>query len=83
MRTNWGKVGTNGCWKITEFESAEQCEQEAPFGSDEGNDTLCELQDYCQEEQDKAKFAEFPQLMMEKIWEIPYLPSVHGQSDSE
>ena len=57
-------------------------DEEAPFGSDEGNDALCELQEAIQKKK-KINFFDFPRVLIEKIWEMDYLSSDIEQTDEE
>lgn len=55
-------------------------DEEAPFGSDEGSDTLALLQ---LEYKPGMDFAVFPKHIMEEEWGLVYLPPVMGQTDDE
>ena len=57
-------------------------DEEAPFGSDEGNDALYELQEAIQKKK-KINFFDFPRVLIEKIWEMDYLSSDIEQTDEE
>lgn len=57
-------------------------DEEAPFGSDEGNDTLYELQEAIQKKK-KINFFDFPRVIIEKIWEMDYLSPDLSQTDEE
>ena len=58
------------------------CDEEAPFGSDEGHDALMELQDLLRKNP-QANVCEFPKKLIEKDWELTYFPPVSNQSDEE
>lgn len=55
-------------------------DEESPFGSDEGSDTLALLE---LEYKPGMNFADFPKHVMEEEWELVYLPPVKGQTDDE
>lgn len=57
-------------------------DEEAPFGSDEGNDALYELQETIQKKK-KINFFDFPRVLIEKIWEMDYLTPDLKQTDEE
>lgn len=57
-------------------------DEDAPFGSDEGNDTLWELQNILRKKQD-VDFADFPRWMIEDEWGLTYLPPQSGQTDEQ
>ena len=57
-------------------------DEEAPFGSDEGNDALYELQETIQKKK-KINFFDFPRVLIEKIWEMDYLTTDLKQTDEE
>ena len=57
-------------------------DEEAPFGSDEGNDALYELQEAIQKKK-KINFFEFPKVIIEKIWEMDYLSPDVEKTDEE
>ena len=57
-------------------------DEEAPFGSDEGNDTLYVLQEVIRK-QHKMSLADFPQFLIEKEWGLTYLPPESEQTDDE
>ncbi|WP_341282801.1 WGR domain-containing protein [Paenibacillus sp. FSL H8-0537] len=48
-------------------------EEEAPFGSDEGSDTLAELTESLRKKS-QLNFAEFPKFIIEKVWGMKYVP---------
>ena len=48
-------------------------DEEAPFGSDEGSDTLAELQDYMKKNRN-INLYEYPKHIMENVWDMKYLP---------
>ena len=55
-------------------------DEEAPFGSDEGNDALYELKETIQKKK-KIVFFDFPRAIIEEIWEMDYLPPNPKQTD--
>lgn len=55
-------------------------DEDAPFGSDEGSDTLAMLNGLYKPGMD---FADFPRRLIEKEWGLTYLPPVKGQTDEE
>ncbi|NDV69189.1 WGR domain-containing protein [Dysgonomonas sp. 25] len=55
-------------------------DEEAPFGSDEGNDTLYELVEAVRKKS-KVNFAGFPQYLIENIWGMTYIAP--GKLDEE
>lgn len=57
-------------------------DEEAPFGSDEGSDTLHVLQEVLRK-QPKQKLADFPKMLIEKEWGLTYLPPKAEQTDAE
>ena len=57
-------------------------DEEAPFGSDEGNDALYELQEAIQKKK-KINFFDFPKVIIEKIWEMDYLSPDVEKTDEE
>ena len=57
-------------------------DEEAPFGSDEGNDALYELQEVIQKKK-KINFFDFPRIIIEKIWEMDYLTPDLEKTDEE
>ncbi len=57
-------------------------DEEAPFGSDEGNDALYELQEAIQKKK-KIDFFDFPRVIIEEIWEMCYLAPNPEQTDEE
>lgn len=57
-------------------------DEDAPFGSDEGNDTLWILQDILRK-RPKLNFADFPRWLIEDEWGLVYLPPVSGQTDEQ
>lgn len=57
-------------------------DEEAPFGSDEGNDTLHVLEEVIRK-QHKMCLADFPQFLIEKEWGLTYLPPKSEQTDDE
>jgi len=57
-------------------------DEEAPFGSDEGNDALYELQEAIQKKK-KINFFDFPKVIIEKIWEMNYLSPDVEKTDEE
>ena len=57
-------------------------DEEAPFGSDEGNDTLYELQEAIQKKK-KIDFFDFPKVIIEKLWEMKYLSPNVEKTDEE
>lgn len=57
-------------------------DEEAPFGSDEGNDALYELQESIQKKK-KIDFFDFPRVIIEKIWEMDYILPNSEQTDEE
>ena len=57
-------------------------DEEAPFGSDEGNDALYELQEAIQKKK-KINFFDFPRIIIEKIWEMDYLTPDLEKTDEE
>jgi len=48
-------------------------EEEAPFGSDEGSDTLAELTENLRKKS-QLNFVEFPKFIIEKVWGMKYVP---------
>lgn len=48
--------------------------EESPFGSDEGNDTLTLLQT-CIRRKTNFCFSDYPQYLLEKEWDIKYIPA--------
>ena len=48
-------------------------DEEAPFGSDEGSDTLAELQDYMKKNRNIVLYR-FPRHIMADVWDMRYLP---------
>lgn len=58
------------------------CDEEAPFGSDEGHDTFMALQEQLRKNP-QANIVEFPRKLIEKDWELTYLPPIPNQSDEE
>lgn len=48
-------------------------DEESPFGSDEGSDTLHEIQEQLRKKP-ALDFATFPKLLIEKIWDMAYIP---------
>ena len=57
-------------------------DEEAPFGSDEGNDTLWELQERLRKQQ-PVDFADFPRQLLEEEWRLTYLPPISGQTSEQ
>lgn len=57
-------------------------DEEGPFGSDEGSDTLHSLQEAFRKHPDMS-FADFPQLLVEKDWGLTYFPPKPEQTDDE
>lgn len=57
-------------------------DEEAPFGSDEGSDTLYLLMETVRK-RPKMDFADFPRLLIEKEWGLTYLPPKTEQTDEE
>ncbi len=57
-------------------------DEEAPFGSDEGNDAFAALQELLRKKP-QANVPEFPKKLIEKDWELTYLPPVPNQGDEE
>lgn len=57
-------------------------DEEAPFGSDEGSDTLHELQDRIRK-RSKINFIDFLRLLIEDIWGLNYLPPKSEQTDEK
>ena len=55
-------------------------DEEAPFGSDEGSDTLAFLQE---QYSPKLDFAGFPKKLIEKDWEMTYLEPDDTQTDEQ
>lgn len=55
------------------------CEEEAPFGSDEGADTLAEL-GAALRKNSSLDFSAFPEKLVENMWGMAYLPA--GPEDS-
>ncbi len=60
----------------------DSCDEEAPFGSDEGHDALRALQELLRKNS-QANVHEFPKKLIEKDWELTYLPPVPNQSVEE
>lgn len=58
------------------------CDEEAPFGSDEGHDALSALQELLRKHP-QADINEFPRKLIEKDWGLTYLPPIANQSDEE
>lgn len=58
------------------------CDEEAPFGSDEGHDAFMALQDFVRKNP-KAHTFEFPKKLIEKDWGLTYLPPASNQSDED
>lgn len=56
--------------------------EEAPFGNDEGSDTLYELQD-CLRNRHTVDFADFPRWLIEEEWEMTYLSPQSEQTDEQ
>lgn len=56
-------------------------DEEAPFGSDEGNDTLHILEEMVRK-RPKMHFADFPKWLIEKEWELTYFPHASAQTDA-
>ena len=54
-------------------------DEEAPFGNDDGSDTLYELQDRLRNRHE-VDFADFPRRLIEEEWEMTYLPPEKGQT---
>lgn len=50
-------------------------DEEAPFGSDEGNDTLAYI---CEDIRKKGKlvFSDYPRFIIENYWELNYIPAL-------
>ena len=57
-------------------------DEEAPFGSDEGNDTLHFLEESVRK-RPKMCVADFPELLIVKEWNLTYLPPEPEQTDDE
>ena len=57
-------------------------DEETPFGSDEGNDTLWELQERLRKQQ-PVDFADFPRQLLEEEWRLTYLPPISGQTSEQ
>lgn len=57
-------------------------DEEAPFGSDEGNDTLHILEEMVRK-RPKMRLADFPEWLIEKEWDLTYLPHLPAQTDTE
>ena len=57
-------------------------DEEAPFGSDEGSDTLHVLQEVLRK-RPKQMLADFPQMLIEIEWGLTYLPPKAEQTDAE
>lgn len=55
-------------------------DEEAPFGSDEGNDTLHILEENYKP---KLNFANFPRWLIQDQWELTYFPPAPNQTDQE
>ena len=55
-------------------------DEEAPFGSDEGSDTLAFLQE---QYSPKLDFVNFPKKLIEKDWEMTYLEPDDSQTDEQ
>lgn len=55
-------------------------DEEAPFGSDEGSDTLWILQE---NHDPSLDLADFPRRLVEEAWEMEYLPPDRDMSDDE
>lgn len=60
----------------------DSCDEEAPFGSDEGHDAFTALQELLRRNP-QANIYEFPKKLIEKDWGLTYLPPVPNQSDEE
>ena len=58
------------------------CDEEAPFGSDNGNDTLSTLQETFRK-RPQFHYTDFPQYMIEEIWDMTYLPPDSTQTKEE
>ncbi len=56
-------------------------DEEAPFGSDEGSDTLSHIEEDLRKSKD-LNFSTFPQKLVEEYWDMTYIPaddiSLHG-----
>lgn len=57
-------------------------DEEAPFGSDEGNDALRALEGTLRRKP-KASLADFPRRLIENEWGLKYIPPIPEQSDEE
>ena len=57
-------------------------DEEAPFGSDEGNDALRALEETLRRKP-KISFADFPRRLIENEWGLTYIPPLPKQSDEE
>lgn len=57
-------------------------DEEAPFGSDEGSDTFHVLQENFRR-RSKINCADFPQLLIERDWNLTYFPPEQEQMDAE
>lgn len=49
-------------------------DDEAPFGSDEGSDTLYEIEKQLRKNPN-FKFSDFPQFIIENLWKMKYIPA--------
>lgn len=58
------------------------CDEETPFGNDNGNDTLSTLQETFRK-RPQLHFADFPQYMVRDIWDMTYLPPDSTQTVEE
>ena len=57
-------------------------DEEAPFGSDEGNDALRALEETLRRKPE-ARLADFPRRLIENEWGLKYIPPIPEQSDEE
>lgn len=56
-------------------------DEEAPFGSDEGSDTLGDMQEVVRKK-GMIDFASFPQSLIENVWDMKYIPMSDMQEDT-
>ena len=56
-------------------------DEEAPFGSDEGSDTLVDMQELVKKK-GWIDFSLYPQSLIENVWDMKYIPSADMDADA-